>query len=169
LILNIQRNESWLDVAHNMFWTERIAYSGRDLTWLITYCWCDSFRCVLDVNYSDVFLTWLIQMYSWRDPPKKLLGSGFSTPYTPRAFCLICTISSELKGISHLYPLSEPGLISKFSVDGFDTSWIPISFSCGYSDVFLTWLIQMDFWRDSYIFLKYIKCQEMTATHCNTL
>jgi len=35
-----------------------------------------------------------------RIPPKKLLGSEFSTPYTP--FCLICTISSELKYLSHL-------------------------------------------------------------------
>jgi len=30
--------------------------------------------------------------------PKKLLGSGFSTPYTP--FCFVCTISSKLKCIS---------------------------------------------------------------------
>ena len=35
-------------------------------------------------------------------PPNKLLGSRFSTPYTP--FVWICTISSELTCISHLYP-----------------------------------------------------------------
>ena len=33
-------------------------------------------------------------------PPNKLRGSGFSTPYTH--WCLICTISSELKCISDL-------------------------------------------------------------------
>jgi len=43
-------------------------------------------------------------------PPQKLFGSGFSTPYTP--FCLMCTISSELKYILGFTHLSEPGLIS---------------------------------------------------------
>jgi len=36
-------------------------------------------------------------------PPKKLLGGGFSTPYT--RFCLICTINSEL---TH-FPIYECG------------------------------------------------------------
>ena len=63
-------------------------------------------------------------------PTKKLLGSGFSTPYT--TFCLICTISSELKCISHLFlsewagvfsfvPIRVSREIHSFSVDGFDT------------------------------------------------
>ena len=63
-------------------------------------------------------------------PPKKLLGSGFGYPYTP--FCLICTISSELKCISYVYLFEWAGDdIRWFSVDGVDTRWIPRSFSCG--------------------------------------
>jgi len=74
----------------------------------------------------------LVQAYTY--PPKKLLGSGFSTPYIP--FCLICTISSELTCISHLYPFEWAGVdIRWFSVDGFDTRWIPRSFVCGYTDI----------------------------------
>jgi len=66
----------------------------------------------------------------WHTPPKKLLGSGVSTPYTP--FCLICTIISELKRISFLYQFEWAGVdICWFLVDGFDTRWIPSSFSCG--------------------------------------
>ena len=63
-------------------------------------------------------------------PPKKLLGSGFSTPYTH--FFLMCIISSELTCVSHFYPFEWAGVdIRWFSVDGFDTRWIPRSFSCG--------------------------------------
>jgi len=59
--------------------------------------------------------------------PKKLLGSGFSTPYTP--FCLICTISSELTCISHVHPFEWARVdIRWITVDGFDTPWIPRSF-----------------------------------------
>jgi len=50
-------------------------------------------RCLLSITRDERFILYI--------PPKKLLGSGFSTPYTP--FCLICTISSELKCSSHLY------------------------------------------------------------------
>jgi len=45
-----------------------------------------------------------------RKPDKKLLGCGFSTPYT--LFCLICTNSSELNHFLIFTHLSEPGLIS---------------------------------------------------------
>ena len=45
-----------------------------------------------------------------RYPPKRLLGSGFSTPCT--AFCLICTINSELTSCLICTHLSELGLIS---------------------------------------------------------
>jgi len=45
---------------------------------------------------------WCLVFTSHINPPKKLLGSGFLTPYTP--LCLICTISYELTCISHLYP-----------------------------------------------------------------
>jgi len=49
-------------------------------------------------------------------PPKKLLGSGVSgTPWTPTPctpFCLICTISSELKCIFIFNHLTEPWLMS---------------------------------------------------------
>ena len=48
-------------------------------------------------------------------PPKNLLGSGFSTPYTP--FCLICTMSSELTCISHVHPF----WVSR--------GWYPLGFS----------------------------------------
>ena len=43
-------------------------------------------------------------------PPKKLLGSGFSTPYI--LFCLICTSNSELKYFPICAHLSELGSIS---------------------------------------------------------
>jgi len=43
-------------------------------------------------------------------PPKNLLVSGVSTPYTP--FVLICTISSELTCILIFTHLGEPWLIS---------------------------------------------------------
>ena len=43
-------------------------------------------------------------------PPKKLLGSRASTPYT--LFRLICTINSKLKYFSRLTHLSELGSIS---------------------------------------------------------
>jgi len=46
---------------------------------------------------------------SGANPPKKLLGSGFSTPYAP--FCLICTISSELTCTFIFTHLSELVLI----------------------------------------------------------
>jgi len=63
-------------------------------------------------------------------PTEKLLGSGFSTPCLP--FCLVCTNSSKLKFISHLYLFRWAGVdIRWFSVDGFDTHWIPSSYSCG--------------------------------------
>ena len=63
-------------------------------------------------------------------PPTKLLGSGFSTPYTP--FCLICTISSELTCISHFHSFEWAGFdIRLFSEDGVDTRLIPRSGSCG--------------------------------------
>ena len=45
-----------------------------------------------------------------RYPPKKLLGSGFSTPCT--VFCLICTINSELTSCLIFTHPSELGLIS---------------------------------------------------------
>ena len=40
--------------------------------------------------------------------PKNLLGSGFSTPYTP--FCWVCTVSSELKCIFYLYTFESSGV-----------------------------------------------------------
>ena len=43
-------------------------------------------------------------------PPKKLLGSGFSTPFT--FFCMICTINSELKYFPIFTNLSEPRSMS---------------------------------------------------------
>jgi len=42
------------------------------------------------------------------EAPKKLFGSRFWTPSTP--FCLICTISSELKRIFDLYPFEVAGV-----------------------------------------------------------
>jgi len=50
-------------------------------------------------------------------PPKKLLGSGFSTLYAP--FCLICTISSELKCISHLFLFEWAGFVPIWVSQGF--------------------------------------------------
>jgi len=110
------------------------------LTWLmclvmciydmaLLYGWHDSFTCI----------TWLIHICDkthareWHGsfkPPKKLLKNGFLTPYT--SFYLICTISSELTYISHLYHLEWAGVESRqFSVDGFDTRWIPRKVLCG--------------------------------------
>ena len=67
-------------------------------------------------------------------PPKKVLGSRFSTPYSP--FVWICIISSELTCISHLYPFEWAGVdIRWFSVDGIDIRWIPSSFLCGVVDM----------------------------------
>ena len=52
--------------------------------------------------------------------------SGVSTPYTP--FCLICTISSELKCVFHVFPFELAGVhIRWFSVNGFNTRCIPSS------------------------------------------
>ena len=66
--------------------------------------------------------------------PKCFLGAGFQPRIHPFVgFSMICTMSSEFKYISHLYPLEWAGVdIRWFSVDGFDTRWIPCSFSCGY-------------------------------------
>jgi len=63
-------------------------------------------------------------------PPKKLLGSRFSTRYTP--FCLMCTISSKPTCISYFTHCKWAGVdIRRFSEDGFDTRWIPRSYWCG--------------------------------------
>jgi len=62
-------------------------------------------------------------------PPNKLLGCGVSTPYT--LLCLICTISSELN-YSLIFSHLRAGVdIRWFSVDGFDSHWIPRSCSSG--------------------------------------
>jgi len=69
-------------------------------------------------------------------PPKKLLGRGLSTPYTP--FRWICTISPDLKCISHLHPLEWAGVeIRCVSVDGFDTCWVWSGFLCGISCMYI--------------------------------
>ena len=61
-------------------------------------------------------------------PPKKILFGGFPTPYT--TFCLICTIT----GLTY-FPIRTTNEwagvdIRWFSVDGFDTRWIPRNFQC---------------------------------------
>ena len=66
---------------------------------------------VCGANWSSADISIETHLCSERTtPPKKLLESRFSTPYTP--FCLICTISSELTWIFIFNHLSEPGLIS---------------------------------------------------------
>jgi len=68
--------------------------------------------------------------HSESHPPKKLRGSRVSIPYIP--FYLICTISSELTCISDLHPFEWTRVDFRwFSVDGFDTHWIPRRDSCG--------------------------------------
>ena len=71
--------------AENQFYPEDIEVSVRVCVSVCVYV-CP--LCLIFVHHSV--------------PPKKLLGSGGSTPYTP--FCLICTISSELPCIFDLYP-----------------------------------------------------------------
>jgi len=64
----------------------------------------------------------LPEVWSW---PCVFRQLGAKAPSPPRAH-------SELKCSSHLYPFEWAGVdIRLFSVDGFDTRWIPGSSSCG--------------------------------------
>ena len=77
-------------------------------------------------------------------PPKKLLGSGVSTPYT--LFCLICTINSELMYSPIFAHLSESKLISAcFQWTGST----PAGFQEAFRAAICNWLYKC-FFHDSY-------------------
>jgi len=61
-------------------------------------------------------------------PPKNLLGCRFLTPYI--LFCLISHVCTELFSILLRFEWARVD-IRWFSVDVFDTRWIPICFLCG--------------------------------------
>jgi len=88
--------------------------------------------------------------------PRSFLGAWFRPRIPP--FCLICTISSQLKGISHWYPFEWAGVdIRWFLVDGFDPRWITSSFSCGLLILSFNTLPPSD--------KRYLRLQHLTKQH----
>jgi len=91
---------------------------------IVDMCWYSLYVYKYTYRHKHIF-----RVYTYI-PARKLCAIGFSTPFTP--FRLICTTSSELRCTSHLYQFEWAGVdIRWFSVDGFDTRWIPSSLSCG--------------------------------------
>ena len=91
-------------------------------------------------------------------------------------FCLMCTISSEFKGISHLCPFEWAGVDIRWcSVDGFDMRWIRLqaAFCAHVHTLRQGWVLLKRTWEISEIqfakhFIEFVLVETNEVVSCNS-